>query len=62
MSGKRTIPRTGTLPEYNIALLGALGVGKSGNCIHFKMIGHDRSLIGHMRSIIMLIKVLKSAV
>ena len=30
MSGKRTVQRNGTLPEYNIALLGSLGVGKSG--------------------------------
>lgn len=30
MSGKRSAPRTSSVPDYNIALLGEIGVGKSG--------------------------------
>jgi hypothetical protein len=30
MSGKRSAPRNSSVPDYNIALLGEIGVGKSG--------------------------------
>ena len=46
MSGKRTIQRSGTLPEYNIALLGALGVGKSGRYYSACVRGSSNGSIG----------------